>query len=511
MRAENSLNYQWYRTAYIPSFPFPHLVDLPIKGATNSNLFIIDTSKTDTGYYRCAVTNKYGCTVKSQYCKLSIITSPTLTVKANNSAVEYIECPRGGTLELNLTANATGGENCTGNWEYSWFNGNKYWDGTAFNSLIAKWNESYENISFTATDTAIYTVTVRCDSMAACSNSNSSVKVVILKDIAYLYAVIGNPANGKRNVMEVSWNKVEGASYELEFSKDNSTWSRNLLKPDYNDTSYTDTIVDYPNSPCFYQVKTYVGTVSCGDWFSILDTAFTACDNPVLSDSSATDNTITLKLLNDSNPAYTLYAIHIDSTHFVEIDSSNVHLGHIGNWEEYRAMKEWNTITVQGLRPDSNYCFYAIAKNKRGDLRPLIPQLVCKRTGECVPLTLSPPVAKNISKCAGDSVTLSVEASGTMPYTYQWLKNGSDVEGAYSSTVTLKNLVSDAGGVYNCRISNYCGTDTSGNITLVVNSKPIINTTLKVYHKLAGGSVTFSVSATGGGDGATYSYHLLFC
>ena len=37
---------------------------------------------------------------------------------------------------MKLNANPTGGSGYTGNFQYSWTNGSKYWDGSGFNAKV---------------------------------------------------------------------------------------------------------------------------------------------------------------------------------------------------------------------------------------------------------------------------------------------------------------------------------------------------------------------------------------
>jgi photosystem II stability/assembly factor-like uncharacterized protein len=72
------------------------------------------------------------------------------------------------------------------------------------------------------------------------------------------------------------------------------------------------------------------------------------------------------------------------------------------------------------------------------------------------------------TKNVGESVTFSVGASGAT--SYQWKKNGIDIEGATSSILTFSNLIADDAGGYSCRITNDCGYKTSSTATLTVNA-----------------------------------------
>jgi hypothetical protein len=69
---------------------------------------------------------------------------------------------------------------------------------------------------------------------------------------------------------------------------------------------------------------------------------------------------------------------------------------------------------------------------------------------------------------AGTKSTLTVTPSGSAPFTYQWLRNGTPITGATSSTLTLDTtLLSDA-AAYSVRITNSAGSVTSPAATLTV-------------------------------------------
>jgi hypothetical protein len=104
---------------------------------------------------------------------------------------------------------------------------------------------------------------------------------------------------------------------------------------------------------------------------------------------------------------------------------------------------------------------------------------------------------------AGASVTFAASASGNPAPTYQWRKNGTAIAGATSSTYTIDAVGAADVAVYTVVASNSAGTVVSGNATLLVNSpvqssaQPAITTQPVSQTANAGGSVTFSVVATG--------------
>jgi hypothetical protein len=66
----------------------------------------------------------------------------------------------------------------------------------------------------------------------------------------------------------------------------------------------------------------------------------------------------------------------------------------------------------------------------------------------------------SLSFCNGDSVTLTAHGSG---YQYQWKKNGVNITGA-----TSKSYVAKTAGIYKCRVTNSCGSKSSGTRTVTV-------------------------------------------
>jgi len=71
------------------------------------------------------------------------------------------------------------------------------------------------------------------------------------------------------------------------------------------------------------------------------------------------------------------------------------------------------------------------------------------------------PAAAVQTVSLGGNVTLSVQASGTGTLSYQWKKNGSDLAGKTSSTLTLANATAAETGDYTVTVSNAVGSTTS--------------------------------------------------
>jgi len=115
-------------------------------------------------------------------------------------------------------------------------------------------------------------------------------------------------------------------------------------------------------------------------------------------------------------------------------------------------------------------------------------------------ITASPD---DVAACATSSVGFTVTATGT-GLTYQWRKgnvnliDGANIVGATSDMLTIKSITtSDASSDYNVLITGICSKDSTKNVSLMINPATVIVTDPVDQKVKAGGSVSFSVSATG--------------
>ena len=88
---------------------------------------------------------------------------------------------------------------------------------------------------------------------------------------------------------------------------------------------------------------------------------------------------------------------------------------------------------------------------------------------------IAPPTTANInandnSICVNETLILNATVNGTAPFNYLWTFNGNSL-GNTSATYTQNNVTSSNAGIYNCNISNLCGS-TIGTTTITVNPLP---------------------------------------
>jgi hypothetical protein len=73
----------------------------------------------------------------------------------------------------------------------------------------------------------------------------------------------------------------------------------------------------------------------------------------------------------------------------------------------------------------------------------------------------------------GFPATFSVVASGSIPLSYQWMKNGMAISGANSASYTTPpTMISDNNSTFAVAVSNSSGSVTSSSATLTVLAVP---------------------------------------
>jgi hypothetical protein len=113
-----------------------------------------------------------------------------------------------------------------------------------------------------------------------------------------------------------------------------------------------------------------------------------------------------------------------------------------------------------------------------------------------VPPTITEqPVSQNVG--AGSALTLSVKASGTAPFSYLWLKDGTPLLGATNSSLNLNNVGTNHAGAYVVLVANAAGTAISQPATLAIKIPPIILAQPLGQTVNVGSNVLFTVTATG--------------
>lgn len=80
--------------------------------------------------------------------------------------------------------------------------------------------------------------------------------------------------------------------------------------------------------------------------------------------------------------------------------------------------------------------------------------------------------SSSASVCTGQFFSFGITASGSAPLAYQWRKDGVDMPGRTTATLTFLAITSADAGTYSCRVSNGCGSIVSNNMVLTVATSP---------------------------------------
>ena len=97
----------------------------------------------------------------------------------------------------------------------------------------------------------------------------------------------------------------------------------------------------------------------------------------------------------------------------------------------------------------------------------------------------------------GSNVTFTVGIWGTVPLSYQWRFNGSNISVATGSSFTTNNVQKASGGSYSVVVTNSYGSTNSINALLTVRAPPVITAQPTNATTGLGLSASFSVTVTG--------------
>ena len=117
------------------------------------------------------------------------------------------------------------------------------------------------------------------------------------------------------------------------------------------------------------------------------------------------------------------------------------------------------------------------------------------------------PTPSSQTVCEGAIVSYGVGQTGTPPFSYQWRRDGEDIDGATNVNITINPVTVDDDGVYDVVVSNYCNSVTSNQVTLTVHSVPVFTLHPQSQTLCIGDDATFSCNADGIPDPTFQWYH----
>ena len=119
------------------------------------------------------------------------------------------------------------------------------------------------------------------------------------------------------------------------------------------------------------------------------------------------------------------------------------------------------------------------------------------------PLITSEPTSQEL--CEGDNLSFGVTSESSVPQTYQWYLNGTEITDSTNSTLSFSSITTDWSGTYYCKITNQFGFAQTSSFTITVNEHVSLNYQISDTVACYGTVVGLYVSADGTNN--TYSWY----
>lgn len=133
------------------------------------------------------------------------------------------------------------------------------------------------------------------------------------------------------------------------------------------------------------------------------------------------------------------------------------------------------SLTLNNLQLADSGSYSLVASNSYGAVTSSIVTLAVQAGP---PIVVTDPTGS--ARYAGQTAKFKVEALGSLPLTFEWLKGGAPVSGGSTDTLTLSPLQAAMAGDYACKITNPYGSVTSKVATLTVVTAPTTSYPAKV-------------------------------
>ncbi len=282
----------------------------------------------------------------------------------------------------------------------------------------------------------------------------------------------------------LSWNSAEGATYKVESSANNSTWTTlsSTVTSGGLTTNYSATTANY-----FRVTLTAIATYDTNGTYG----------TPVGKTATLTYAATTTAPSITTQPANVTVTAGASAT-FAVVASGTATLTY--QWSKAGAAISGATsatYTIAAAQTTDAGSFTCVVTNSAGTATSNAATLTVNAATVAPTLPTQPA---NVTVTVGASATFAVVASGTAPFTYQWSKAGVAISGATAASYTISATQLTDAGSYTCVVTNSAGTVTSSAATLTVNAAivaPAITTQPANVSVLAGSTATFTVVASG--------------
>ncbi len=430
---------------------------IDIIGSHSSNLIFASVALSDTGNYNCIISNTFG-SISSDTVRLTVKTSPIIT----SPPVSTSNCLGS---SVTFTSSASGTSPLT----YQWYNTNgQLQSGTS--------SQSYEIGNGVLTQTGNGYPTPFANYYWGAKHQF----LILASELTAAGVAAGDISSLGWDVNALNSCPTLG-SFEIKIgstvtSSLTNTWISGLTSV-YSVGSYQPT--SGWNNFGFQSTFTWDGT-----------------SNIVVEVCSNNSSWIT-----NGNASVNQTATAFNSTHYIRQDASGVclltgsgtlvmqrpNIKLVAGSNSSTSSYSINSITANDA---SNY--YMIATNSCG---------IAQSTGATLSLKYAPsltPISATDDICENNSYAYSTTTSqGSAPITYQWFKDGSSINAATSLTYNITSGSSSDAGIYYCKATNICGSDSTNQSVLVVNTLPQISSQSSSQTACSNQSVTMGITASG--------------
>lgn len=131
-----------------------------------------------------------------------------------------------------------------------------------------------------------------------------------------------------------------------------------------------------------------------------------------------------------------------------------------------------NELKIANVVPTDAGIYYVVAKGAIGESTKTSDNATLEV--DLIPVFDTNPADVTVKE--NETITLTVEVSGTEPFTYQWYKDDTAIEGATQSTFVIEEATLENTGFYTCEATNICGKTKSTPAQVIVEKSGGVTT-----------------------------------
>lgn len=158
------------------------------------------------------------------------------------------------------------------------------------------------------------------------------------------------------------------------------------------------------------------------------------------------------------------------------------------------------TLEITNAQESDSGTYYVVVSNSEGSVNSEESLVTILAAPVAPTITVQPSASESLE--VGDTLTLTVTATGDSPLSYQWRVGGVNIPGETSPTLQIVNVQESDAGTYSVVVTNPAGSATSNNSVVSVSVPTPVAPTITVQPQASvsltvGDTLNLSVTATG--------------